>query len=158
VFPLHAERAYAPALGVTPELKAGEARVQLHSSDMLILVSDGILEARDARGNDYGLSRLSRRIRTARGKVDDVVKAILADIDSHCGEQGQQGDDMTLVAMSIDQRRPKRKTTMLPGVLPGEGDATRLTSEVDTNRPGGTENRMEGSDVTKDGPVDPSGS
>src|ERR1041385_876018 len=135
VFPLQAERAHTPPLGVTPELDAGEARVQLHSGDMLIMVSDGILEARDARGNDYGLTRLSRRIRTARGKVDDVVKAILADIDSHCGEQGQQGDDMTLVAMSIDQRRAKRKTTTLPGVIPGEAGPTRLTTDGGTEAP-----------------------
>jgi sigma-B regulation protein RsbU (phosphoserine phosphatase) len=137
VFPLQAERAHTPPLGVTPELEAGEARVQLHSGDMLIMVSDGILEARDSRGNDYGLSRLSRRIRTARGNVDDVIKAILADIDSHVGDQGQQGDDMTIVAMSIDQRRAKRKTTTLPGVTPGEGPA-RLTTEGGTEEPGHT--------------------
>ena len=119
VFPLQAERAHTPPLGVTPELEAGEARVQLHSGDMLIMVSDGILEARDARGNEYGLSRLSRRIRTARGAAEDVVKAILADIDSHAGDQAQ-GDDMTIVAMAIDQRRAKRKTTTLPGVSPAE--------------------------------------
>src|SRR5215468_8711094 len=71
------------------------ARAQLHSGDMLLMVSDGILEARDSRGNEYGLSRLSRRIRTARGNVDDVIKSILADIDSHAGEPRQQGDDMT---------------------------------------------------------------
>jgi phosphoserine phosphatase RsbU/P len=136
VFPLQAERAHTPPLGVTPELEAGEARVQLHSGDMLIMVSDGILEARDSRGNDYGLSRLSRRIRTARGAVADVIKSILADIDSHCGDQGQQGDDMTIVAMSIDQRRAKRKTTTLPGVLPGEGGPTRLTTEGGTEAPG----------------------
>jgi len=137
VFPLQAERAHTPPLGVTPELEAGEARVQLHSGDMLIMVSDGILEARDARGNDYGLSRLSRRIRTARGNVGDVIKAILADIDSHAGDKGQQGDDMTIVAMSIDQRRAKRKTTTLPGVTPGEGPA-RLTTEGGTEATGGT--------------------
>ncbi|HET7506207.1 MAG TPA: SpoIIE family protein phosphatase, partial [Kofleriaceae bacterium] len=108
VFPLQAERAHTPPLGVTQELEAGEARVQLHSGDMLLMVSDGILEARDPRGNDYGLQRLSRRIRTARGNVADVIKAILADIDSHAGEPRQQGDDMTIVAMSIDQRRAKR--------------------------------------------------
>ena len=135
VFPLQAERAHTPPLGVTPELEAAEARVQLHSGDMLLMVSDGILEARDARGNDYGLSRLSRRIRTARGKVDDVLKAILADIDNHCGDQGQQGDDMTIVAMSIDQRRAKRKTTTLPGVSPGEGGSARLTTEGGTEAP-----------------------
>jgi hypothetical protein len=138
VFPLQAERAHTPPLGVTQELEAGEARVQLHSGDMLIMVSDGILEARDPRGNDYGLSRLSRRIRTARGNVSDVIKAILADIDSHGGEPRQQGDDMTIVAMSIDQRRAKRKTTTLPGVIPGDVGAARLTSESGTENSGTT--------------------
>jgi len=125
VFPLQAERAHTPPLGVTPDLEAGEARVQLHSGDMLIMVSDGILEARDTRGNEYGLSRLSRRIRTARGNAEDVVKAILADIDGHTGEQGQ-GDDMTIVAMAIDQRRAKRKSTTLPGVQAGDVDKSTL--------------------------------
>jgi serine phosphatase RsbU (regulator of sigma subunit)/pSer/pThr/pTyr-binding forkhead associated (FHA) protein len=139
VFPLQAERAHTPPLGVTPDLEAGEARVQLHSGDMLIMVSDGILEARDARGNEYGLSRLSRRIRTARGAAEDVIKAILADIDGHSADQGQ-GDDMTIVAMSIDQRRAKRKTTTLPGVtglLPDGSTginsvSTRLSTEGGT--------------------------
>ncbi|HEY5926379.1 MAG TPA: SpoIIE family protein phosphatase, partial [Kofleriaceae bacterium] len=133
VFPLQAERAHTPPLGVTPELEAGEARVQLHSGDMLIMVSDGILEARDARGIEYGLSRLSRRIRTARGRAEDVVKAILADLDGHSQDQAQ-GDDMTILAMAIEERRAKRKTTTIPGVLPAElPAATRLSSE------GGTE-------------------
>jgi phosphoserine phosphatase RsbU/P len=118
VFPLQAERAHTPPLGVTTELEAGEARVQLHSGDMLIMVSDGILEARDARGNEYGMSKLSRRIRTARGTAEDVIKAILTDIDSHSHNDQGQADDMTIVAMAIDQRRAKRKTTTLPGVLP----------------------------------------
>ncbi|MEJ7601060.1 MAG: PP2C family protein-serine/threonine phosphatase [Kofleriaceae bacterium] len=136
VFPLQAERAHTPPLGVTPELEAGEARVQLHSGDMLIMVSDGILEARDARGNEYGLSRLSRRIRTARGAAEDVIKAILADIDSHSADQGQ-GDDMTIVAMAIDSRRAKRKTTTLPGVTglldDPPGTKTRLSTEGGTH-------------------------
>jgi serine phosphatase RsbU (regulator of sigma subunit) len=123
VFPLQAERAHTPPLGVVPELEAGEARVQLHSGDMLIMVSDGIIESRDARGNEYGLSRLSRRIRTARGSAEDVVKAILADIDNHSHEQAQ-GDDMTILAMAIDARRAKRKTTTLPGVTAPEGTRT----------------------------------
>jgi sigma-B regulation protein RsbU (phosphoserine phosphatase) len=50
VFPLHADRAHIPPLGVVPELEAGEARVQLHSGDLLILITDGIIEARDPRG------------------------------------------------------------------------------------------------------------
>jgi len=129
VFPLQAERAHIPPLGVTPELAAGEARVQLQSGDMLIIVSDGILEARDGRGVEYGLTRLSRRIRTAKGRTEDVIKAILADLDGHTQDQSQQ-DDMTIVAMAIDERRAKRKTTTLPGVTPAETPANpRLSSE-----------------------------
>jgi len=137
VFPLQAERAHTPPVGVTPDLEAGEARVQLHSGDMLIMVSDGILEARDARGNEYGLSRLSRRIRTARGNTEDVIKAILADLDSHSHDTAHgQGDDMTIVAMAIDERRAKRKTTTLPGVLPDTPPRrTRLMSEGGTELP-----------------------
>ncbi len=116
VFPLHAERAHSAPVGVVQDLETGEARVQLHVGDVLLLVTDGILEARDNKGNEYGVNRLSRRLRTARGNAEDIVKAILQDIDSHTGVTGQ-GDDMTLVAMAIDERRAKRKTTTLPGDL-----------------------------------------
>ncbi|CAN5888708.1 hypothetical protein BH11MYX3_BH11MYX3_29810 [soil metagenome] len=131
VFPLQAERAHTPPLGVTPELEAGEARVQLLAGDMLIMVSDGILEARDVHGNESGLSRLSRRVRTARGTAEDTIKAILADLDSHTADQAQ-GDDMTILAMAIEGRRAKRKTTTLPGVTPAEGGSTRLATEGGT--------------------------
>jgi len=131
VFPLQAERAHTPPLGVTTELEAGEARVQLLAGDTLIMVSDGILEARDVRGTEYGLARLSRRIRTARGSAEDIIKAILADIDSHTADQAQ-GDDMTIVAMAIEERRAKRKTTTLPGVTLEPARPTRLTTEGGT--------------------------
>ncbi|MBK7534221.1 MAG: SpoIIE family protein phosphatase [Myxococcales bacterium] len=127
VFPLHAERAHGAPVGVLPDLEIGEARVQLHSEDMILLVSDGILESRDAKGNEYGLARLSRRVRSARGGPEDLIKVILQDIDSHTGDR-PQADDITLLAMAIDDRRAKRKTTTLQGVAPAEAHA-RLGTE-----------------------------
>jgi phosphoserine phosphatase RsbU/P len=115
VFPLHAERAHIAPIGVVPELEVGEARVQLHSGDLLVLISDGIHEARDPRGHEYGVKRLSRRIRTARGSAEDVVKSILQDVDAHVAN-GPQGDDMTIVAMTINEGRAKRRTSTLPGI------------------------------------------
>ncbi len=137
VFPLQAERAHTPPLGITPDLEAGEAKVQMHSGDMLIMVSDGILEARDPKGNEYGMMRLSRRIRTARGNAEDVIKAILADIDSHAGDQAQ-GDDMTILAMAIDDRRAKRKTTTFPGVAVPDRSGTTEDFEAVTPATAGT--------------------
>jgi serine phosphatase RsbU (regulator of sigma subunit)/pSer/pThr/pTyr-binding forkhead associated (FHA) protein len=136
VFPLHAERAHVAPVGVMPDLEVGEARVQLHSGDMIVFTTDGIQEARDAEGREYGLKRLSRRIRSARGGADDVVRAILQDVDAHVKE-GTQGDDITVVAMSIDTKRARRRTSTYPGLgEPGEqlrpGDR-ELPDEPDTD-------------------------
>jgi phosphoserine phosphatase RsbU/P len=129
VYPLHAERAHVAPIGVMPQMEVGEARVQLHSGDLLVLTTDGIHEARDAQGNEYGIKRLSRRIRSARGGPDDVVKAILQDVDSHVAS-GSQGDDITIVTMGVGAKRARRRTDTIPGVAPGdpvppegEGDA-----------------------------------
>jgi serine phosphatase RsbU (regulator of sigma subunit)/pSer/pThr/pTyr-binding forkhead associated (FHA) protein len=119
VYPLHAERAHVAPIGVMPQMEVGEARVQLHSGDLLVLTTDGIHEARDAQGNEYGIKRLSRRIRSARGGPDDVVKAILQDVDSHVAS-GSQGDDITIVAMGVGAKRARRRTDTIPGVAPGE--------------------------------------
>ncbi len=115
VFPLHAERAHVAPVGVVPDLEVGEARVQLHEGDLLVFTTDGIHEARDSAGNEYGLKRLSRRIRSARGAADDVVRAILQDVDSHV-KDGTQADDITVVALKIDARRARRRTSTYPGV------------------------------------------
>ncbi|MGE3767963.1 MAG: PP2C family protein-serine/threonine phosphatase, partial [Kofleriaceae bacterium] len=100
VFPLEADRAHTPPLGVTPTLEAGEARVQLRPGDLLVVVSDGILEARNPAGEEYGLSRLMARLAEVTGSAQDVVKAILGDLDVHT-QQAAQGDDMTIVAMAL---------------------------------------------------------
>ncbi len=134
VFPLHAERAHIAPIGVMPELEVGEARVQLHSGDMLVLISDGIHEARDARGNEYGVKRLSRRIRTARGNAEDVVKAILQDVDGHVAN-GPQADDITIVAMAVNEGRAKRRTSTLPGIPVG-GATPPLGSKALADDPG----------------------
>lgn len=131
VFPLQADRAHIPPIGILPDLEVGEARVQLYIHDTLVIVSDGIIEARDPRGNEYGMKRLSRRIRTARGGAEDVVKAILQDVDSHVGSE-TQGDDMTIVAMRISERRTRRQTQTIPPPEPPSG--VRGPSSLDLDR------------------------
>jgi sigma-B regulation protein RsbU (phosphoserine phosphatase) len=136
VYPLHAERAHVAPIGVMPQMEIGEARVQLHSGDMLVLTTDGIHEARDAQGNEYGLRRLSRRIRSARGNPDDVVKAILQDVDSHVAT-GSQGDDITIVAMGVGAKRARRRTDTHPGM--GGEDPDLAPEEQEEQEEQGTE-------------------
>jgi hypothetical protein len=134
VFPLHAERAHVAPVGVMADLEVGEARVQLHSGDMIVFTTDGIQEARDAEGREYGLKRLSRRIRSARGGADDVVRAILQDVDSHVKE-GTQGDDITVVAMSIDAKRARRRTSTFPGFAAGPNEHLRPEDRKQPDEP-----------------------
>jgi hypothetical protein len=61
----------------------------------------------------------------ARGGAEDIIKAILADVDTHTGGTAQS-DDMTIVAMAIDARSARRKTTTFPGVEP-PAEATEPT-------------------------------
>ncbi len=113
VIPLHSERAHIAPVGIMPDMEVGQAKLQLHSGDLLVLATDGIHEARDARGNEYGGKRLARRIRSARGRAVDVVQAILQDVDSHIGS-GTQADDVTLVAMQVGRHRARRRTDTNP--------------------------------------------
>ncbi|HEY4056456.1 MAG TPA: SpoIIE family protein phosphatase [Kofleriaceae bacterium] len=99
VFPLEADRAHTPPVGVTPDLDPAEARVQLRPGDLLVMVSDGILEARNSMAEEYGTERLMNLLKQVTGTAENVVKAILGDID---GFAHGQGDDMTIVAMKLE--------------------------------------------------------
>lgn len=120
VYPLHAERAHVPALGVIPQTEIGEARVQLHSGDLLVFTTDGIQEARNAQRVEYGLKRLSRRVRTARGRAQDVVDAIVKDVDVHAGPTTLQTDDITVAVMAVGAQRARRRTDTIPGIEPDD--------------------------------------
>ena len=100
VVPLDSEQAQVTPIGVMPHLEIGEARVQLLPGDLLVLTTDGIHESRDAGGTEYGAERLSRCVGTAGGTPDDVVKAIIQDVDAHVGTGGQ-GDDITILSIEV---------------------------------------------------------
>lgn len=113
VLPLHAERAHAPPLGIIEPYDIGEATVQLHAGDMIVLATDGIHEARARNGAMYGAQRFERRVRTARGRCSDVVWSLLRDVEAHVGGE-HKGDDVTVVAMSVGRMRARRNTDVFP--------------------------------------------
>lgn len=86
-----------PALGILPRVRYLEETVSFGDGDVLVLYTDGVVEARDAERRFFGLDRLvalaaegrSLPARTLRGKL-------LAELERHAG--GSPGrDDVTLV-------------------------------------------------------------
>jgi serine phosphatase RsbU (regulator of sigma subunit) len=69
---------------------------RLAPGDTLALYTDGVTEACDAEGEEFGAKRLARALRR-RKKLDakSTVDAVLAEVEEYCG--GSQEDDITLI-------------------------------------------------------------
>jgi hypothetical protein len=89
-------------LGVRPELEIHASRERLDPGDTLVLLSDGIVEARPEGSADlYGFERLEASLRRHAGRsVDQVRDGILADVARFTGPSPRE-DDQTLLVLHI---------------------------------------------------------
>ncbi len=92
----------APPLGTFLEARYEPERRSIVSGDLLVFYTDGLVEARNARDQEYGDERLKRAVaraaasRTAR----EVRDAVLGDLSNFKGDE-EQADDITLVVMRL---------------------------------------------------------
>ena len=97
-----------PPLGIWEEREYGNQDASLEQGDALVIYSDGISEAGDAGGEEFGVQRL---MTVAGGLLsaspDAMVRGILAGLESHC-DGGPFQDDVTLVVMKRDTIDRKR--------------------------------------------------
>jgi Stage II sporulation protein E (SpoIIE) len=92
----------APPLGTFLEAEYQTVRRPLAAGDLLISFTDGLVEARNARGQEYGEARLQRAVARAAASYTarEVRDAILGDLANFKGDQ-EQADDLTLVVMRL---------------------------------------------------------
>lgn len=92
-------RAGGPALGVLPDRFYEEGVRDFAPGDLLVVYTDGLVEARDREGRFYGLERLIDHARLCREHDAPSVKAsLLEDLFRHCAA-GRLQDDVTLVVI-----------------------------------------------------------
>jgi sigma-B regulation protein RsbU (phosphoserine phosphatase) len=74
-------------------------RMQLEPDDLVLLYTDGLSEARNATGEQYGSSRIDSRLRK-RGSATApaVLQDLLDDLGVFAGETPRD-DDLTLMAI-----------------------------------------------------------
>jgi sigma-B regulation protein RsbU (phosphoserine phosphatase) len=85
-------------LGVEPEQTYERTPLELGVGDALLLVSDGMTDAFDARGERYGVSRLRGLLASAAGSATDIGRRIIGDIDQFVGDH-PQSDDRCLLCL-----------------------------------------------------------
>lgn len=87
-------------LGLLEESNYDRIEIPLQQGDLFVTASDGVHEARDSNGNDYGDARLRDLIQTldADLSAERVVSAILEDVARFSGRQ-TPSDDRTVIVL-----------------------------------------------------------
>lgn len=84
-------------IGLIPDAAFAANRVVMEPNDVLVLYTDGIVEAQNAAEEQFELDRLKSVIRaSARGPVDDIKTAIISAVNDFTADQ-DPFDDQTLV-------------------------------------------------------------
>lgn len=92
--------AYGLPLGSMPEAHYVDVGVDLQTGDLLLLVSDGIVEAHQAGGELFGFGRLEQILRrhSPEKSPDDLIAVIMQEVTQFM-DGSEQHDDMTIVVI-----------------------------------------------------------
>jgi sigma-B regulation protein RsbU (phosphoserine phosphatase) len=89
-----------PVLGLLGQRAAGAERVRLYPGDALALYTDGITEAADESGEEFGPERLTRLLSDGGvPKLPELHQSILSRVRDYA--HGKLADDATLVLISV---------------------------------------------------------
>jgi len=88
-------------LGVFPMQRFAGGTEELVAGDRLLLFTDGVTEARNPEGEEFGDARLVRLLREmGNTSAQELQKAILAQVGGFC--RGIWDDDATLIAVEVE--------------------------------------------------------
>ena len=73
--------------------------VLIHPGEFVLFYSDGLINARNARGESFGVARLGS-ITAGRAKdAQSLVETLLAEVDAFTGRSAARESDMTIVVV-----------------------------------------------------------
>ena len=90
-------------VGIFAEARFETSRFQLRIGDILVAYTDGITEAANAAGEQWGLERLERLLRSCGGMTSGEIVTRVLEAVSDFAEGEPQRDDVTLVVMNVQE-------------------------------------------------------
>jgi sigma-B regulation protein RsbU (phosphoserine phosphatase) len=94
-----------PVLGLLLDSVFRSERLQLNAGDELLLYTDGVTEAADADGEEFGSDRLGSKLaQSANLSLPEQYGAILQEVKRHAN--GNLTDDATLLFVSVSDEMP----------------------------------------------------
>jgi PAS domain S-box-containing protein len=88
-------------LGLVPNTKYQSVTVQLEPGSKIIFYTDGITEARNEKGEFYGINGLISYIQTIKqSSARDCVEKLISNIDTYYGNK-EANDDRTVIVVNV---------------------------------------------------------
>ena len=108
-----------------------EAMTAAGDGDILIIMSDGIIEARDRKGRIFGQRGIVAAVSRSREETsEEIATEILRAVENHTGREKPE-DDQTLVVLQIGEQL--KETVLTPvQTLEGNHETFRLLNAGDT--------------------------
>ncbi len=85
-------------LGIAPEFSVQPSSAQLNKGDYVVLITDGIVEAKNKQGEAYAFKRTLEVLAEDAKNADDVVEHLLHDVQAF-SKGTNQHDDLTILAL-----------------------------------------------------------
>jgi sigma-B regulation protein RsbU (phosphoserine phosphatase) len=90
-------------VGLLPAQEYESGQLELEPGDLFVLFTDGVVEAQNGDGEEYGQDRLVALVReNARSSAESIVSAIHSEVERFQAE-GPPGDDITVIAVRIPE-------------------------------------------------------
>jgi serine phosphatase RsbU (regulator of sigma subunit) len=94
-------------LGVREDTTYATTRIVLQQGDVLVLFTDGIVEAFNDDGRQYGQGRLKNQlIGCGRSSAEEICATIRRDFDAHCRSATRE-DDVTLLVIKVPESQSR---------------------------------------------------
>ncbi len=88
-----------PMVGLLPGVSFSEGRAHLNPGDVLVIFTDGIVEAENAAGEDLGDGPLAAVVLARpKARAEELLEALLVEAFRHLGQGGFR-DDVTLLVL-----------------------------------------------------------
>ncbi len=89
-------------LGIFEDSRYSESVVAFHSGDVLVLYTDGVVEARNADDEEFELRRLEEVVRMAEDRrAYEIAQAIINAVHEHSFDVDGPGDDLTVLIIKV---------------------------------------------------------
>ncbi|HKV40854.1 MAG TPA: GAF domain-containing SpoIIE family protein phosphatase [Blastocatellia bacterium] len=89
-------------LGVFPDSRYSESVVNLISGEILVLYTDGVIEARNAADQDFGVEKLEETVRRyADQRAHEICNKVVEAVNEYSSEIGGPEDDLTISVIKI---------------------------------------------------------